>query len=285
LIKPAKRKLSAKQLLADIRSGMDRRALKLKYALSDKALDSVCAQLAAKGALTEHEIRRLTPVRRPAKAAPEAPEPPQWRCPACNAPQAAEMSECPVCGVVVEKFVERQGQDDHLLNAASLAPPDAGPSQRTGLTPVIVSIVVFAFVGTCLLLWSTYGSKEELKISELDHGAQSQQQTGTEEDRTPDDSGELESVDKGYNEIEIGDTKDIVLFQPPAATNPQRPPERTVAVPREQAPEPKEETSAQPPRPKYLTGVLRQFSSGNFKKEVVEASKTYPVLFQFYSQT
>ncbi len=44
---------------------------------------------------------------------------------------------------------------------------------------------------------------------------------------------------------------------------------------------------APPPPAKndYATGELRRFTSGNFKKEVVEASRTYPVIFQFYSDT
>ena len=53
----AKRKLSAKQIVADIRSGMDGTGLKRKYGLSDKALQSLCTKLLAAGALTENEIR------------------------------------------------------------------------------------------------------------------------------------------------------------------------------------------------------------------------------------
>jgi hypothetical protein len=51
--------------------------------------------------------------------------------------------------------------------------------------------------------------------------------------------------------------------------------------------EPKPSVESKPPAAstKYVTGVLRQFNSGNFKAEVVEASKMYPVLFQFYRDT
>jgi len=62
-----------------------------------------------------------------------------------------------------------------------------------------------------------------------------------------------------------------------------------VALPKEPAApkvaRPRETATPAPETPKYVTGVLRQFGSGDFKKEVVEASKTYPVLFQFYSNT
>jgi hypothetical protein len=282
---PPKRKLSAKQILADIRSGMDRRALKRKYALSDKALDSVCARLAAKGALSEREMRGLSPERHLPKAPPVVPEKFGWRCPACSTPQATEMPECPVCGVVVEKFGARQGRNDNVLETASPVSPGAGPNERTGWAPIVISIVVFAFAGTCLLLWSTHRSNESHEVSELEPAAQPQRQAETEADPIQEDSGEPESTDKDYREVKIGDTKDIVLFQPPAAAVPQERPERSIAVPREPAPTQPEETSAPPTKPRYVTGVLRQFSSGDFKKEVVEASKTHPVLFQFYSQT
>jgi Mor family transcriptional regulator len=60
---PVKRKLSAKEILADIRSGMDASELKRKYGLSDKSLEYVCNKLAAAGALTDKEGRRLGPLR------------------------------------------------------------------------------------------------------------------------------------------------------------------------------------------------------------------------------
>ena len=188
VINPIKRKLSAKQILADIRSGMDGRGLKRKYLLSDKALESVYTQLAAKGALTENEIRRLRPLPGSSEVSPEILERPRWRCPACNTPQAAEMPECPVCGVVVEKFVARQDQADPVLSTAAGDSPDTGPSERTGWMPIIISIVVFAIAGSCLLLWSTHKSKEAPVISEVDAGAQSPQLAATEADQTQEDT-------------------------------------------------------------------------------------------------
>jgi len=285
VIAPLKRKLSAKQILTDIRSGMDGSGLKRKYGLSDKGLESVCTQLAAKGALTEQEIRRLRTLPGSSEVPHKIPKQARWRCPACNAPQPAEMPECPVCGVVVEKFVARQGQADHVLSASAHDPRDVGASERTGWMPIIISIVVFAFAGTCLLLWSTHKSKEAHKVSELDARPQSVQLAETESNPNQEDVSDLESTDKDYNEVQIGDPKDIVLFQPPVVAIPEKVPERVVAVPREQTPTPREETSPPPAKPQYVTGVLRRFSSSNFKKEVVEASKRYPVLFQFYSQT
>jgi cytoskeletal protein RodZ len=152
--------------------------------------------------------------------------------------------------------------------------------------PLIISIVVFVIAGSSLLLWSTHKASE---ISEVDVETESVQVADTEADQTQEDSGEeLESTPKSYSEVEIGNPKDdIVLLQPPPVAIPQKNREPAVAVPRprERTPAPREETSPPPEKPLYITGVLRRFSSSDFKKEVVEASKTYPVLFQFYSQT
>ncbi len=283
---PPKRKLSAKQVVEDIRSGMDGSGLKRKYDLSDKALQSLCTKLLAAGALTENEISRLMPLRDRAKESHQAPAKTLWHCPACNTPQTTEMSECPACGVIVEKFVARSERDDHVLSSATPVSQDTARRDRTSWMPLIISIVVFVIAGSCLLLWSTHKASE---ISEVDVETESVQVADTEADQTQEDSGEeLGSTPKSYSEVEIGDSKeDIVLLQPPPVAIPQENREPAVAVPRpqERIPAPREETSPPPEKPLYITGVLRRFSSSDFKKEVVEASKTYPVLFQFYSQT
>jgi len=278
VIDSGKRKLSAKQILTDIRSGMEASGLKRKYDLSDKALESVCKRLAATGALTDHEMRRLGPLRGLSEASPEIPERPLWHCPACNTSYAAEIPECPVCGVVVEKYVARQGQERLVLSPAPRASRDTGPSERKGWMQVIISIAVFVVAGSCLLLWSIHRSKEVPKISELDAGTQLLQQAGPQTGETQENSGDLENTGKDYSEVEIDDAQDTTVPQAPAVGMPQETPERTVAAPQEK-------TSTSTEKPQYVTGVLRRFSYSDFKKEVVEASKTYPVLFQFYSQT
>ncbi len=280
----SKRKLSAKQIVADIRSGMDGTGLKRKYGLSDKALQSLCTKLLTAGALSENEIDRLRPPRDWAKEFHEGPVKALWHCPACNTPQATEMSECPACGVIVEKFVARSERDDHVFSATAPLSGDAFPSKRTNWTPIIISLVVFLIAGSSLLLWSTHKASE---ISEVDVETESVQMADTEADETREDIGEeLESTSKKYSEAKIGNPKDdIVLLKPPPVAIPHKNREPAVAPPRERTPSPREETSSPPEKPTYITGVLRRFSSSDFKREVVEASKTYPVLFQFYSQT
>jgi hypothetical protein len=277
---PAKRKLSAKQILADIRSGMDAPALKREHSLSDKSFEYVLKQLSAKGLLTPDEMRRLEP----RTGSPErSPKPPpalaRWRCPACNAPQPAEMAECTACGVVMAKFLERQKQRDH---ASKIAPrftrdPDAGGGK--GMASVISSIVILALIGGALLIWSAHRAKEKANIAALGIVTEATQQDESEADRPADTSEDLTSVGKEYSDIKIEDGQEKSLT----------PPEPIVALPQEPAAPkvepPKETPTPAPTAPKYVTGVLRQFGSSDFRKEVVEASKTYPVLFQFYSSS
>jgi hypothetical protein len=57
-----KPKLSAKQVLADIRAGMDDSAMMEKYGLSPKGLQSLFAKLLGKGVIDQSEIDRRAPV-------------------------------------------------------------------------------------------------------------------------------------------------------------------------------------------------------------------------------
>jgi hypothetical protein len=285
LTEPTKRKLSAKEIVEDIRSGMDGTGLKRKYGLSDKALQSLCTKLLTAGALAENEIGRLMPLRDWAKESHQGPAKALWHCPACNTPQATEMSECPACGVIVEKFVARSERDDHILSATAVS-QDTARSGRTSWMPIILSLVVFVIAGSSLMLWSTHKANKAHEISE-DVETESVQVADTEADQIHEDSGEdLESNPKKYSEVEIENPKDdIVLLKPPPVATPDKNRDPAVSAPRERTSTPQEETSPTPEKPVYITGVLRRFSSSDFKREVVEASKTYPVLFQFYSQT
>jgi hypothetical protein len=276
---PVKRKLSAKQILADIRSGMNVSGLKRRYGLSDKSLEYVLKQLSTAGVLTEDEKRRLQPRHGSPKPSHEAPVlPPQWRCPACNAPQAAEVRECPACGVVVAKFMARQAEEDRLSSVSPRFTRDPDPGGGKGLASVILSIVVLVIIGGALLVWSSHRATGKSKIAALDLTTQSFQEVESEADQSQENSNDLESTGIDSSEAKIEDSREINLY-----------PERIVAVPKVPAApkvaRPRETATPAPETSKYVTGVLRQFGSGDFKKEVVEASKTYPVLFQFYSHT
>jgi hypothetical protein len=273
-----KRKLSAKQILADIRSGMDASDLKRKYGLSENSFGYAIKQLSTTGVLTEAEKRRLAPTPGSSKPSHEPPRAPEWRCPACNAPQAAEVRECPACGVVVAKYVARQAEGLHVSSVSPSYTRAADLRGGRGWMPVVWSIVVFAFIGGAVLLWSAHRAKEVPKIAGLDLRTQTFQEVEGEADQPQENSSDLVSSGIDPSEVKIEDGTGLSLA-----------PDRIVAVPKEPAAPrvapPRETATAAPETPQYVTGVLRQFGSGDFKKEVVEASKTYPVLFQFYRNT
>ncbi len=272
---PTTRKLSAKQILADIRSGMGPSALKSKYGLSDKALQSVYRQLSAAGALTENEVPPLQHSVSQSEASHEMPAEPGWRCPACNAPQEAEKSECPACGVVVTKFLARQEQGIHSSGVSQHFTRDADYGGK-GWMSVISSIAFFLLVGGAILIWSTHRAEEKPDMAELGLRVQSSEEHRGEMDQPQENRGESESTS-----IDSGQIKEEESLSPIAATEPHA--EVPLEPPAQEAPPP---PKTRPPNPKpaeYVTGVLRHFASRDFKKEVVEASQTYPVLIQFYS--
>jgi hypothetical protein len=86
-------KISAKEILADIKAGMDNSALMKKYGLSDKGLQSIFKKLMDMGVLKQEELEKRTCS--PGKVMDVA-----WKCPACGKPQSKQYDECPDCGVI-----------------------------------------------------------------------------------------------------------------------------------------------------------------------------------------
>ncbi len=93
-----KKKINAKEVLNDIKSGMRDNALMAKYELSPGQLKSLMNKLQTAGLL-----RRPEPERPP--VASEAPiDYSFFSCPACGFDASEEFDECPRCGVVVSKY-------------------------------------------------------------------------------------------------------------------------------------------------------------------------------------
>lgn len=93
----SKRQLSAKEILQDIRAGMDDIALMVKYDLSAQGLQTAFTKLIATGLLKQDDLDERTPSHEPTANL-------GWKCPACGKPQPTEFEECPVCGVIVRKY-------------------------------------------------------------------------------------------------------------------------------------------------------------------------------------
>ncbi len=93
----SKRQLSAREILLDIRSGMNDTALMEKHNLSFQGLQGVFTKLVESGALEQTELDDRAAVH-------EQTVNPAWECPACGKPQQREFQECPACGVIVRKY-------------------------------------------------------------------------------------------------------------------------------------------------------------------------------------
>lgn len=280
-----KKKLSAKQVLSDIRSGMDSAALKSKYRLSDKSLEAVFRKLVEAGALKERERPLPGPVSIAAKRPDAEPISSGWQCPACGRIQKSAVPECPACGVVVAKYVARQEQETSFSNASGLSTLGAVSPGGNGWAAVIASIVVFAIIGGAILIWSGHRSQEETEMAALGVKAQSPRDRQSIMDRTEGSTGDREDTTAENLQEEIEDLPRSGSALSPVIPPPPDLPFEKASPSVEPSPSPVEKGPAQPGSTRYVTGVLRSFHSSDFKREVVEASKTYPVLFQFHSDT
>jgi hypothetical protein len=112
-----KRTVDAKEILDDIKAGMDSPALMEKYQLSEKGLKSLFTKLKDAGVL------------KPKKGGPEettsAPEKDvasAWKCPICGNPQTTQFNQCPECSVIAARFQE------NIATTQQLGAIKAGPS-------------------------------------------------------------------------------------------------------------------------------------------------------------
>ncbi|MBI4963404.1 MAG: hypothetical protein HY913_09005 [Desulfomonile tiedjei] len=196
-----KRRISAQQLLTDIRAGMDGGQLKQKHGLSDRSLESVLRKLSAAGHLTEAEKHRLSASLPTLNVAPreDAQTPTLQKCPACDALLTSESPECPVCGVIVSKFVA-------LREEGSWAPltvqeSDSNAGKRWLLICCLLAVVVFG--AGYFLFWSKDKGREEPKAVAGKGGPQSQEkalkQSGTRTKPPAEKSRKEKKADKVPN--------------------------------------------------------------------------------------
>ncbi|HTY24655.1 MAG TPA: zinc-ribbon domain-containing protein [Desulfomonilaceae bacterium] len=95
-----KRHISAHEVLKDVHSGMDDKALMQKYNLSIKDFNGLFQKLIESGLMKEVEFSELQLLWAQKDGR-------MWRCPACHMPQSHEFDECPQCGVIVSKIKEK----------------------------------------------------------------------------------------------------------------------------------------------------------------------------------
>ncbi len=98
----AKRRIKARELVADIRTGLCLPDLSNKYDLSEKTLKRLLEQCVDASVLDQSELDRLV---QPQEAITIS-----WKCPGCGMPYSREFDECPSCGIIVSKYLKVQQQ-------------------------------------------------------------------------------------------------------------------------------------------------------------------------------
>ncbi len=279
-----KKSVSAKEILADIRSGMDGSALKLKYGLSDKSLDKVYLKLNQAGVLKKHEKRLRDSSSAPTPTHFRDQRRAEWKCPACGKTQTSEVAECPVCGIVVAKYVRREAKQTSGPTVSSVSVSGA-ESRGRNWTAVVASIVVLGLLGASILLWSGHRGHGKTEMASVEVNSEPLGEVQIQKDRPDEATADRQTTSIALPEDKIEDPpRSEAAFQP-LVSSPLDPAPIKVLPPQKKESPPKEEATPEPGSSSYVTGVLRQFHARDFKTEVVEASKTYPVVFQFYGDT
>ena len=170
-----KRRISARQLLSDIREGMDADQLKQKHGISDRSLESAFRKAVAAGLLTEAEMppRSSSPPPLHEASHEDTETASSNRCPACDADLMADSQECPVCGVIVDKFLALREQK----HSGDLPVPQSdSTATSTGLV-VLCILAVVVVAGGFFLFWMKDNSAEKPQAVAGKSGPQSSEKT------------------------------------------------------------------------------------------------------------
>jgi uncharacterized Zn finger protein (UPF0148 family) len=96
----AKVKIDARDVVKDIRDGLDDAALMTKYRLSGTGLQSLFSKLTEAGLLKRADLdKRMLNFEKTVELT-------IVKCPSCGMPQFSAFDECPQCGVIVKKYLE-----------------------------------------------------------------------------------------------------------------------------------------------------------------------------------
>lgn len=140
-----KKKISAREILADIRAGMTDSQLEFKHNISNSSLKMVYKKLVAAGVLKEDE---LPTAERDAKAdSPKLFSTRDVHCPSCKSVQAPGATECSICGVVFEKLAGLQSDKvPQPIMISSRQVPNVPHLRSISIVIVVCVIMVLLFV-------------------------------------------------------------------------------------------------------------------------------------------
>jgi hypothetical protein len=112
----AKRKITGREVLKDIKAGMDDPALMEKYKLSAQGLQSVFTKLVNAGVMAQAELDARVPV------SERTVELGLYICPACGNIQAKEFTQCSRCGFVSPSHLKQQREKEEQEKVKSKPP-------------------------------------------------------------------------------------------------------------------------------------------------------------------
>jgi Thioredoxin len=249
-----KRTISAKEILADIRSGMDEKDVKAKYLLSDKSFEKVRQKLVGVGALeasTEEKRKEASTKKR--RPVPETAIRMVWKCPACGTPQPREYEECPQCGIITAKYTA-QGNDDYRFSHESANyETESDTNIGNKVVVIAVSIVVFISLGAAFLKYTSNTEPDRTAVTK--RSTPRSVQTFT--------SSNFEN--EALRVTEMHESNSTYEDEAPRVTE-------------------RNESNPAPAKKKSTPGSVHTFTSSNFKERVVKASARMPVLVEFYTK-
>jgi hypothetical protein len=142
-----KRKISAREVLADIRAGMTDSQLELKYNISNSSLRMVYGKLVAAGVVKEDELPGAA--RDTNAVSPQSFQAHEVYCPSCKSVQAPGATECSSCGVVFEKLAALQTDKEPQPIMISSRQIPRVPHLRS----ISIVIVVCALMTALFVIW------------------------------------------------------------------------------------------------------------------------------------
>ncbi len=136
----AKVKIDARDVLNDIRDGLDDTALMTKYRLSGVGLQSLFSKLIEAGLLKRADLDKRMP------NFEKTVELTMVKCPSCGMPQFSDFDECPQCGIIVKKYLgardSTKTETPTVIEELPRIEPTAAP-QKKAPEPKTVRISAF----------------------------------------------------------------------------------------------------------------------------------------------
>jgi hypothetical protein len=93
----AKIKINGREVLGDIRAGMDDAGLMEKYGLSSRGIIQLMGRLVSAGLLTPAELAERRSLAKTLYF-------PVFKCPACHEIHHSRFDVCPTCGAIMEQL-------------------------------------------------------------------------------------------------------------------------------------------------------------------------------------